>query len=204
MKTAAVLTLFLATAAAFTSPQFATRAVGAKKAAPKKAAPKKAAPKKVGGVFGKKKAAPAPAPAAPPASQGYPSFAEAAQKFSLGSISGGGNKAIEPVFVHPTINTAPVPEYDYVELGKTRLTKKIGEFVYEDGLTDLERKQRATIPAFLTGSAKSNADKSTVRDDIEVSDYPFGLDADRFQLLFITVFGLFTLVGCLSGSISLD
>jgi hypothetical protein len=77
-------------------------------------------------------------------------------------------------------------------------------FAYDDGLTELERKQRATIPAFLTGSAKSNADVSTIRRDIEEQEYPFGLDSDRFQLLFISIFGLFTLVGCLSGSIQLD
>jgi hypothetical protein len=71
-------------------------------------------------------------------------------------------------------------------------------------LTELERKQRATIPAFLTGSAKSSKILSEVRDDIEEQEYPFGLSADRFQLLFISIFGLFTLVGCLSGSIKLD
>ena len=43
MKTAAVLALFLASAAAFNAP-FATRAVGAKKAPAKKAPAKKAAP----------------------------------------------------------------------------------------------------------------------------------------------------------------
>jgi hypothetical protein len=71
-------------------------------------------------------------------------------------------------------------------------------------LTVLERKQRATLPAFLTGSAKSNADVSTIRADIQTEEFAFGLDADRFQLLFITAFGLFTLVGCLSGNVSLD
>ena len=83
----------------------------------------------------------------------------------------------------------------------TRLAKK-QEFVYEDGLTELERKQRVTIPGFLTGSAKSQIDSTSIRDDIEPVDY-FGLSADRFQLLFISVFGLFTLVGCLSGNLKL-
>lgn len=76
--------------------------------------------------------------------------------------------------------------------------------MYEDGLTELERKQRATLPAFLTGSAKSNIDKSAIRSDIVTEDFAFGLDSDRFQLLFISAFGLFTLVGCLSGTVSLD
>lgn len=141
---------------------------------------------------------------APPESKGYPSFAAAAQSFRLGKINGGGSgKIIEPVFIHPTVNTAPPPSFDYKEAAKARITKNKA-FAYDDGLTELERKQRATIPAFLTGSAKSRADKSAVRADIEEQEYPFGLDADRFQLLFISIFGLFTLVGCLSGSISLD
>mmetsp|Transcript_61220 Transcript_61220/g.149876 ORF Transcript_61220/g.149876 Transcript_61220/m.149876 type:complete len:170 (+) Transcript_61220:626-1135(+) len=139
-------------------------------------------------------------------SKGYPSFADAASKFRLGKVSGGGaGKVIEPVFIHPTVNTAPVPDFDYKEAAKART--KPGQqqvYAYDDGLTELERKQRGSIPAFLTGGAKNRADKSLVREDIEVSEYPFGLDADRFQLLFIGIFGLFALVGCLSGSIQLD
>jgi hypothetical protein len=139
-------------------------------------------------------------------SKGYPSIAAAASKFRLGKISGGAaGKVIEPVFIHPTINTAPAPSFDYKEAAKARV--KPGQqqvYAYDDGLTELERRQRATIPAFLTGGAKNRANPNLVRDDIEVSEYPFGLDADRFQLLFISIFGLFTLVGCLSGSIQLD
>lgn len=74
----------------------------------------------------------------------------------------------------------------------------------DDGLTVLERQQRnGALKTFLTGSAKSQADLSAIRDDIEGDDLIFGLDPDRFQLLFITIFGLFTLVGCLSGTIDL-
>lgn len=271
MKTAGVFALVWASAAAFTSPLLATRAVGGidkktvakvvapvkkaatavKKAAPvkqvatavKKAAPlkqvatavKKAAPVKKAVVAVKnaapvkktvaavKKAAPparkaatkavssfksaaASASRAPPQSQGYPSFSSSVQNFSLGRISGGGNKSIKPVFIHPTVNTAAVPSFNYKDLGKQRLTKKRGEFIFDDGLTELERRQRATIPAFLTGGAKTfkNVDKTAITKDIVISDYPFGLNADNFQLLFITIFGLFTLVGCLSGNIKLD
>jgi len=280
MKTAGVFALLWASAAAFTSPLLATRAVGGidkktvkstvakvsapvkkaatnvKKAVPvnkvtsavKKAAPvkkvtaavKKAAPvKKVTAAVKKapapvkkavsavKKAAPVPKQAgtkavssfrsaaksvaasatkAPPQSQGYPSFSSSAQNFSLGRISGGGNKSIRPVFVHPTVNTAAVPSFDYKDLGKKRLSKIKGDFVYDDGLTELERRQRATIPAFLTGGAKTfkNVDKTAITKDIAISDYPFGLNGDQFQLLFISIFGLFTLVGALSGNIKLD
>jgi hypothetical protein len=140
----------------------------------------------------------------PPASKGYPSIRDQTESFSLGKISGGGNKAIAaPVFVHPTVNTSPPPSFDYKEAAKGRLTKN-QVFAYDDGLTLLERKQKSSIPAFLTGSAKSSSIKSTVRNDIEEQAFAFGLDADRFQLLFITAFGIFTLVGCLSGSVSLD
>jgi hypothetical protein len=48
MKFVAVLALFVASAAAFNAPQFATRAVGAKKPAAKKAVAKKAVAKKTG------------------------------------------------------------------------------------------------------------------------------------------------------------
>jgi hypothetical protein len=101
------------------------------------------------------------------------------------------------------VNTAPPPSFDYKAAAKARLGKN-QVFVYDDGLTALERKQRATIPAFLTGSAKSSKVLSETRNDIEEQEYPFGLSGDYFQLLFITVFGLFTLVGSLSGSIQLD
>jgi hypothetical protein len=141
---------------------------------------------------------------APPASKGYPSIRDQTEAFSLGNISGGGNKAIAaPVFVHPTINMSPPPSFDYKEAAKARLTKN-AVFEYDDGLTLLERKQKSSIPAFLTGSAKSSKIISTTRDDIDEQEFAFGLDADRFQLLFIAAFGLFTLVGSLSGSVSLD
>jgi len=231
MKVATVFTLLLVSANAFNAPLFATRAVGkapatkavakkkapakkvaVKKAAPKKAAAKKAAPKK---AAPKKAAAKNPvfqlkgatANKPPPASKGYPSFAEKAQNFKLGKgkISGGAaGKTIVPVFVHPTVNTAPAPDFDYKEAAKARKTPQTQEFVYDDGLTVIERKQKKTIPAFLTGSARSKVAAEAPRDDIEVTEYPFGLSADRFQLLFISLFSLFTLVGCLSGSVQLD
>eukprot|EP00980_Cylindrotheca_fusiformis_P023649 scaffold10700_cov108-Cylindrotheca_fusiformis.AAC.13 len=47
------------------------------------------------------------------------------------------------------------------------------EYVYDDGLSELERKQRKEIPAFLTGSAKSSADASTIRDDLEDVSFEF-------------------------------
>jgi hypothetical protein len=167
----------------------------------KKAPAKKAAP------AAKKAAAPV-VKAAPPSSKGYPSIAESASKIKF-NISGGGNKAPPspykvPNFADPRLQIERDPAF-YKEAAKNRKTafSRNQEFVYEDGLTELERRQRATIPGFLTGSAKSQADPSTIRDDIEADTLIFGLDTDRFQLLFLTVFGLFTLVGCLSGNLNL-
>jgi hypothetical protein len=189
----------------------AAKKVAAKKAPVKKVAAKKAPVKKVAA-----KKAPAKkfnlkgatANAAPPASKGYPSFAVKAQAFKLGGgkISGGAaGRDIQPVFVHPTVNTAPAPSFDYKEAAKARKTVQTQETVFDDGLTILERKQKGTIPAFLTGSARSRVEAEAPRSDIDLSsDYPFGLDGDRFQLLFITAFSLFALVGCLSGTVSLD
>ena len=142
----------------------------------------------------------------PPASKGYPSIAAKAQAFSFGGkISGGAaGKVITPVFVHPTVNTNPVVQFDYKEAAKARKTPQTVDFVYDDGLTIIERKQKKIIPAFLTGSARSRVEKSEIRTDIGEDIYPFGLTGDRFQLLFISIFSLFALVGCLSGNVSLD
>lgn len=38
--------------------------------------------------------------------------------------------------------------------------------MYNDGLSDLERTQRKSLPAFLTGSAKSQADVTAIRKDL--------------------------------------
>merc|ERR1712078_952865 len=106
-----------------------------KKAAPKKAAPTKAASKKAAPKFQAAAAARKP----PPASKGYPSFAEKAQNFKLGGgrISGGAaGKTIVPVFVHPTLNNEPAPSFDYKEAAKARVTPTQNqEFLYDDGLT---------------------------------------------------------------------
>jgi len=188
--------------------------VAAKKAAPvKKAAPKqkpvakKAAIKKVVKVVKVVKAKPQKAQKPPPTSKGYPSFAAQAQNFKLGKgkISGGAaGKIIEPVFIHPTVNTDPVPNFDYKEAAKARKSPQQADFVYDDGLTLIERKQMKNLPAFLSGNARPSKVKSDIRTDINEDLYPFGLSADRFQLLFITFFSLFTLIGALSGSVQLD
>jgi len=187
--------------------------VVAKKVAAKKVVAKKVVAKKVVAKKAVKGKAPAKAKAtpkaraAPPASQGYPSFAEAAMSFKLPNISGGGNKAstftlITPDFSNPKLNIERDPAF-YAAAAKQRLVKKIGSFVIDDGLTILERQQRTIAPSFLTGSANSRADVSTINADVVGDEFLFGLNADRFQLLFITVFGVFTLVGALSGRLNL-
>jgi hypothetical protein len=49
-------------------------------------------------------------------------------------------------------------------LSKTRTAKKV-DFLYDDGLTDIERKQRVTQPNFLTGQAKSRIDPTSINPD---------------------------------------
>lgn len=208
LRVATVLALSFNGSSAFTTPLLATRAVvkkaPAKKAAPKKVAPKKVEPKKAvastGGIGQK---------ASNNknfiySSQGYVSIASQAENFKLPPISGGGNRKPQVAlgvwdFSDPKLQIERDPKF-YAEAAKTRLVKQ-QEFVYEDGLTELERKQRGNQALFLTGSAKSQIDSSSIA-DVQGVDY-FGLSGDRFQLLFIAVFGLFTLVGCLSGNLKL-
>ena len=144
---------------------------------------------------------------APPASKGYPSIADAAGKIKF-NIAGGGNKAPPSGYQAPNFADARLqidrdPAF-YAEAAKTRTTafSRTNDYVYEDGLTAIERQQKASIPAFLSGSARSQIDKSAIRDDLEVDTLIFGLDTDRFQLLFLAVFGLFTLIGSLSGNLN--
>jgi len=66
----------------------------------------------------------------------------------------------------------------------------------------IERKQKKSLPAFLSGSAKSQIDATAIRGDLQADKLLFGLDADRFQLLFIAIFGLLALVGSLSGTVT--
>ena len=48
---------------------------------------------------------------------------------------------------------------------KTKQQKKV-DYIYEDGLTELERKQRKTQPNFLSGSAKSQIDVDSIRPEL--------------------------------------
>lgn len=74
---------------------------------------------------------------------------------------------------------------------KTKQAK--GQFFYDDGLTDLERKQRVTQPNFLTGSAKSQVDSSAI--DPDLSDVGNSWSLSPQQTL---VANLVALVGILS------
>merc|ERR1712060_635195 len=166
----------------------------AKKPVAKKAPVRKAVPKRT-----------AASSRGPPSSKGYPSFAQQASKFQIKGVSGGPNRAptvriLPPDFSDPKLQKVRDPKF-YAAAAKTRLQKLKGvdNYIYDDGRTVLERKQLGSQSTFLTGAAKDRADASLTRTDVEVEDY-FG-NADRFQLAFITVFGLFFLVGYLSGSI---
>jgi len=188
----------------------------AKKPIAKKPVAKKFVAKK---TFGKKTVAKKPVArksvgkasavsAAPPASKGYPSFANEASKIAFNvKVNGGppprGYK--QPNFADARLQIARDPAV-WAAAAKTRQAPLSGnkiDFVYDDGLTVIERKQKKSLPGFLSGSAKSQIDETAIRADLEADSLLFGLDPDRFQLLFITVFGLFTLVGCLSGTVTL-
>jgi hypothetical protein len=125
------------------------------KAAPVKAAPvkvvAKAAPVKVVAKAAPAKAAAkaAPAKAAPAKAAPVKKVGAKAPKFSFSFKA--------PKVAKPSFS---------VKLPSTKNVKKNIAFAYDDGLTDLERKQRKTIPTFLTGSAKSQADPSTIRTDL--------------------------------------
>lgn len=211
MKTACFAVVLAAACMVGTGSAFApmaTRAVGKKAAPAKKAkkAPAKKAPVK------KAKAAPSGAAYTPgaalPTVNGYPSLSEAAESWKpFARVSGGGNKAppatfAVPDFSDPKLQIERDPAF-YKEAAKTRLSKGKETFAYDDGLTILERQQRKVAPGFLTGSARSQIDPSAIDTSVGGEDFAFGLDADRFQLLFISVFGFLTLVGCLSGTIQL-
>ena len=167
---ALVLALLVATSNAF-SPLLATRAVGKPAAAKKPVATvavKKAAPKPVA-----KKAAPAPkavAKKAAPAAAKPPAF--------LSGIS---------------LKVKGKPKINIQGPKTTRVSKKL-DYVFDDGLTDLERKQRKSQSSFLTGSAKSQADLTSIRPELvkEADEYYFS--PYDTTLATISVFVLISLI----------
>mmetsp|Transcript_3355 Transcript_3355/g.4113 ORF Transcript_3355/g.4113 Transcript_3355/m.4113 type:complete len:120 (+) Transcript_3355:148-507(+) len=64
----------------------------------------------------------------------------------------------------PTMMAKAVPK-KAAPASKSKPVKKVN-FIYEDGLTEIERKQRITQPNFLTGSAKSQIDESSIRPEL--------------------------------------
>merc|ERR1712238_244882 len=194
------------------------------KSAPKKAAPKKfvkpakAAPKKfVKKAVVSKKAAPkkfvkkqVAKKTGPKQSGGYISFADAASKIKFVGYDGGGNKPVPagfavPDFSVPSLQKTRDPSF-YAAAAKRRkdiFSSSTTDFAYDDGLTAIEHKQKGSLDKFLAGSAKNVNDKTLMRNDVVADTLIFGLSPDRFQLLFIAVFGVFTLVGALSGTLNL-
>jgi len=186
----------------------ASKKVVAKKAVAKKAVAKKPIAKKVFAKkpVAKKAVAKSVVQKRNPGDFAYPSISNAAGNFKLGSISGGGNKApgsiwTVPDFSDPKLQIKRDPKF-YAEAAKTRLNKAKQDFVYDDGLTVIERKQKGSQAIFLSGSARSQIDKDSIVGEIDGVDY-FGLSADRFQLLMISIFGALTLFGCLTGNLQL-
>jgi hypothetical protein len=133
----------------------------AKKEPAKKEPAKKAPVKKVVKKAPAKKAVKAAAPAVKKplrpktkSQSGYVLF-EGASKFKIKGISGGGNNKPIPVFLPPDFSDPKLQIYRdpkfYADAAKKRLTKNKTEFVYEDGLTVLEREQKKKASYFPYG-----------------------------------------------------
>ena len=180
---AAVLTLLLASSSAF-SPPFATRAVG-KPVAKKEVA--KPAAKVVAKPVAKAVAKPVAKVTAKPAAK---VVAKAAPKPVAKKVV-----AAKPAFKLPSL-TGKVPPKPKISLAAptTQRAKKLGTFVYDDGLTVLERRQRGSPTAtFLTGSAKSRPDPSAIRSDLTVGENYFFSPYDT-TILFVFSFVLVSLI----------
>ena len=213
---AAVVSLLLASSSAF-SPPFATRAVAkapakvAAKPVAKKVADAKPAPKVMASPFAKFAAKPAAKVVAKPAAK---VVAKAVTKPVVKVVAKPAAKVVakpaakvvakpvakkvalaKPAFTLPSLK-GKVPPKPTIKLSapSTQRTKKLGTFVYDDGLTVLERRQRGTPTAtFLTGSAKSRADKSTIRTDLSVGESYFFSPYDT-SILFVFSFVLVSLI----------
>ena len=205
---AAVVSLLLASSSAF-SPPFATRAVAkapakvAAKPVAKKVADAKPAPKVMASPFAKFAAKPAAKVVAKPAAK---VVAKAVAKPVVKVVAKPVAKVVakpvakkvalaKPAFTLPSLK-GKVPPKPTIKLSapSTQRTKKLGTFVYDDGLTVLERRQRGTPTAtFLTGSAKSRADKSTIRTDLSVGESYFFSPYDT-SILFVFSFVLVSLI----------
>ncbi|GMI49346.1 hypothetical protein ScalyP_jg9685 [Parmales sp. scaly parma] len=144
---------------------------------------------------------------APPASKGMPSFDTSVfSKVQFKGISGSGifprtSPLAQPDFSDPKKNIKRDPAmYKAAAQERMRKLNNKAASAYDDGLSEIERTQKkGKLSSFLTGSAKSQIDKSAIIGEIEAPSFG-GLSQDRFQLLFISIFGLFTLVGSLSGA----
>jgi len=200
---AAVLTLLLASSSAF-SPPFATRAVGkpvAKKEVAKPAAKVVAKPaaKVVAKPVAKAVAKPVAKAVAKPAAKAVAKpaakvVAKAAPKPAAKPVV---KKVVvaKPAFKLPSL-TGKIPPKPKISLAapSTKRAKKLVNFVYDDGLTELERRQRGTPTAtFLTGSAKSQVDKSAIRTDLSVGEEYFFSPYDT-TVLFVFSFVLISLI----------
>ncbi|GMH52060.1 hypothetical protein TrRE_jg4232 [Triparma retinervis] len=144
--------------------------------------------------------------APPPASQGYPSIASKAGSIKFPGISGSGlfpapsGGIPQPDFSDPKLQKVRDPAFYAAAAASRMASLSSGQATtFDDGLTVLERKQRGSMDMFLTGQAKSRVDKTAIVGEIDAPAFG-GLSADRFQLLFIAVFGVFTLVGSLANA----
>ena len=74
---------------------------------------------------------------------------------------------------------------------KSKLAKKV-DFLYDDGLTVIERDQRNSQPSFLSGAARSQIDESAIRDDLDDVGNSWSLTSQ--QTLIANTLGLVVLL----------
>jgi hypothetical protein len=171
-STAAFLVLLMAASASAFVPPMATRVTSAKPAVAKKVEVKKTAV-----------------------------AAKPAVKASVvkGAVKPVASKKTTPAFTLPSLK-GKIPQKPKITVSapSTSRTKKNVDYVFDDGLTVLERRQRGTPTAtFLTGSANSRAVKSAIRDDIAVGDEYFlsPYDTSIAVVFFFTLISLIIKAG---------
>jgi hypothetical protein len=87
----------------------------------------------------------------------------------------------------------PKPKFS-VKAPPASRSKKSGVFVYDDGLTAIERTQRASIPAFLSGSAKPSKVKSDLRPELYATGDEYFFSPYDTTVATVTLFLLLSVI----------
>jgi hypothetical protein len=99
----------------------------------------------------------------------------------------------KPKFEFKVRMAPPKPKFQ-VKAPPASRVKKAGLFVFDDGLTEIERTQRATIPAFLSGSAKPSKVKSDIRPDLYATGDEYFFSPYDTTVATVTLFLIVSLI----------